>query len=192
MPISLETSLRPNSGPTSITGYDPISAPDFLVNISDNDLIETFVTQIADSNDFRNIGFQDPGATETNADSIDEIIFNIVCRGVRGNMDMEIGLNDNLGLYPTFILSTTSTDYVTLTKSFTTNTAGDALDITNLKSLNISSFTASGEGGEGGSAFRLVISDIRITVKMTNILPTKTITLDSGVITLDSGKITVQ
>tara|TARA_R100001129_G_scaffold170419_1_gene139891 strand:+ start:187 stop:765 length:579 start_codon:yes stop_codon:yes gene_type:complete len=192
MPISLETSLRPNDGPTSITGYDPSDASDFLVNISDNDLIETFVTQTADSNDFRNIGFQDPGVTETNADSIDEIVFNIVCRGVRGSMDMEIGLNDNLGLYPTFILSIPGTDFATLTKSFTTNTAGGALNVSNLKSLNISSFIAAGEGGGTGPAFRLVISDIRITVKMTNILPTQTITLDSGVITLDSGKITVQ
>jgi len=195
MPIINTDTIRPDGGPIVINGYDPTSAQDFLSSVSDGTDL-TFVTQTADSNDFRALEFENTPSSGTanfaDADSIDQIIFNIRCRCFRGAMNMEISLRDNIGFYPTINTSVEELTFTTLQTTFTTNTASDPINTSTIKGLQVSVFTTSGQAGGTGEAFRLIISDIFVTIISSNIAPTQTITLDSGAITLDSGKITVQ
>ena len=175
MPIINTDIIRPNEGPAVINGYDPT----------------------ADTNDFRGLGFENTPSSGTalfsTADSIDQIVLGIRCRCFRGAMRIAVSLRDNAGLFPTFISPQEELDFTTLETSFTTNAAGDPITTSTIKGLEVSSFSAEpNQAGSSGDAFRIIVSDIFITVISSNIIPTRTITLDSGAITLDSGKITVQ
>ena len=195
MPDIFEDIIRPNGGPSLITGYDPLDAADFLEIMSD-DNDSTFVSQTADSNEFRSLQFEDvPSggiAQFSSAQSIDEIIFNIRCRCLDNPMTMEYEIQDNLGVYPTVINFIEERTFTTLQTTLTTDTASDPIDTSTIKGLQLRNFTAAGQGGGTGTQFRLLISDIFVTVISSNRLPTQTITLNSGLITLDLGKITVQ
>ena len=193
MPITFTDIIRPNGEPSFITGYD-LNATDFLSAVSDNNTA-TVATQTANENRFDNLPFEDnPSGTASfaSAESIDQIDFSITCRCFRGGMDLAVILGDNAGNYSSFTLSTADLDFQTLTKSFTANSAGDALSTTSIKFLKVSSFTATGQDGGEGEAFRLIIAEIFVKVHSSSHLPTRTIRLASGAITLDSGKITVQ
>jgi len=193
MPITNTDIIRPNVEPSFLTGYD-LNATDFLSAVSDNNTA-TVATQTADSNRFNELPFEDvPSGTSffPTADSIDQIDFSVTCRCFRGGMDLEVLLGDNAGNYSGFILSTADLDFQTLTKSFTTNSAGDPLSISSIKSLRVDAFSASGQDGGEGAAFRLIIAEIFVTVHSSSVIPTQIIRLASGAITLDSGKITVQ
>ena len=196
MPITNTDIIRPDEGPTVINGYDPTAAVDFLAAVNDGTDL-TFVTQTADNNDFRGLGFQNTPSSGTalfnTADSIDQIVLGIRCRCFRGAMRIAVTLRDNAGAFTAFISSIEELDFTTLETSFTTNSSGDPITTTTIKSLEVNSFTAEpNQAGSSGDAFRIIVSDIFVTVISSNIIPTRTITLDSGAITLDSGKITVQ
>jgi hypothetical protein len=193
MPITFTDIIRPNGEPSGIIGYD-LNATDFLSAVSDNNTA-TVVTQTADENRFDNLPFEDnPSGTASfaSAESIDQIDFSITCRCFRGGMDFGVTLEDNAGNYGGFTLSTAELDFQTLTKSFTTNSAGDPLSTASIKNLKVSTFSASGQDGGEGAAFRLIIAEIFVVVHSSSVIPTQTIRLASGAITLDSGKITVQ
>jgi hypothetical protein len=193
MPITFTDIIRPNGEPSFITGYD-LNATDFLQAMSDNNTA-TLATQTADENRIDNLPFEDnPSGTASfaSAESIDQIDFSITCRCFRGGMDFGVTLEDNAGNYGGFTLSTAELDFQTLTKSFTTNSAGDPLSTASIKNLKVSTFSASGQDGGEGAAFRLIIAEIFVVVHSSSVIPTQTIRLASGAITLDSGKITVQ
>ena len=193
MPITFTDIIRPNGEPSGIIGYD-LNATDFLSAVSDNNTA-TLATQTADENRFDNLPFEDnPSGTASfaSAESIDQIDFSITCRCFRGGMDLGVTLGDNAGNYDGFTLSTASTEFLTLTKSFTVDSAGDPLSTASIKNLKVSTFSASGQDGGEGAAFRLKIAEIFVAVHSSSAIPTQTIRLASGAITLDSGKITVQ
>ena len=194
MPITFTDILRPNGEPSFLTGYDPSDATDFLSAVSDNNTA-TVATTTADENRFNELPFEDnPSGTASfaSAESIDQIDFSVTCRCFRGGMNLDVVLADNAGNYGGFVLSTADLDFQTLTKSFTVNSAGDPLSTASIKNLNVSSFSAIGQDGGEGPAFRLIIAEIFITVHSSSVIPTRIIRLASGAITLESGKITVQ
>jgi hypothetical protein len=194
MPITNTDIIRPNGEPSVLVGYDPSNATDFATAVSDNNTA-TVATQTADANKVNELPFEDvPSGTSffPTADSIDQIDFSVTCRCFRGGMDLGVTLGDNAGNYGGFTLSTADLAFQTLTKSFTTNSAGDPLSTTSIKFLNVNDLVASGQDGGEGAAFRLIIAEIFVVVHSSSVIPTQIIRLDSGAITLDSGKITVQ
>ena len=193
MPFQFQDTIRPNSGPTVINGFDPTISADFLQAVSDQSTL-TSVQQTADTNDFRVLDFED-GNVGMNffTAEITRIEFNIMCNVLKFPMDMEITLQDNVGPYPSFTLTADSPDLTTVSHDILTNSASDPITANTVKGMQLRTFTTTASNNAGqGSQFRLTIAEIFLTIHSTSPIPTRTITLDSGAINLNSGTITVQ